>query len=49
MTIILIRYYSATDREVRGLGKIPELKREDLKRIQEELINAISNNLGKEV
>lgn len=43
MTIILIRYYSATDRDVKGLGKIPELKREDLKRIQEGLINAIKS------
>lgn len=38
-----IDYYSATDRDVRGLGKIPELKREDLKRIQEGLINAIKS------
>lgn len=44
-----IDYYSATDRDVKGLGKIPELKREDLKRIQDGLIEAISNNLSKEV
>lgn len=43
MTIILIRYYSATNRDVKGLGKIPELQREDLKRIQEELINAMKS------
>jgi pyruvyltransferase len=36
-------YYSATDRDVKGLGKMPELKKEDLKLIQDGLIKAIKS------